>query len=75
MQYRVSFPAPEHHYAQVEVTWPAVTVATLEAHTDGYQLAFAVGAVLCLLGAIAAVTLMGRRAEAPAPAFAEERAA
>jgi EmrB/QacA subfamily drug resistance transporter len=50
-------------------------VATLQAHTDGYQLAFAVGAVLCLLGAIAAVTLMGPRAEAPAAALAEERAA
>src|SRR4029079_3563384 len=31
VQYRVSFPAPEHHYAQVEVTWPAVSAATLEA--------------------------------------------
>lgn len=31
VQYRVSFPAPEHHYAQVEVTWPAVTARTLEA--------------------------------------------
>jgi predicted metalloprotease with PDZ domain len=31
VQYRVSFPAPEHHYAQVEVTWPAVAAATLEA--------------------------------------------
>ena len=50
-------------------------VATLQAHTDGYQLAFAVGAGLCLLGGIAAVTLMGRRAEAPTAAFAEERAA
>ena len=50
-------------------------VATLQAHTDGYQLAFAVGAALCLLGGIAAATLMGRRAEAPAGAFAEERAA
>jgi len=30
VQYRVAFPAPEHHYAQVEVTWPAVTAATLE---------------------------------------------
>jgi EmrB/QacA subfamily drug resistance transporter len=48
-------------------------VATLRADTDGYQAAFAVGAILCLLGAIAAATLMGRRAEAPA-ALAEERA-
>ena len=31
VQYRVSFPAPEHHYAQVEVTWPAVPPGTLEA--------------------------------------------
>ena len=31
VEYRVSFPAPEHHYAQVEVTWPAVTATTLEA--------------------------------------------
>jgi predicted metalloprotease with PDZ domain len=32
VEYRVSFPAPEHHYAQVEVTWAAVPEATLEAH-------------------------------------------
>src|SRR3954470_9637179 len=31
VEYRVSFPAPEHHYAQVEVTWPGVTATTLEA--------------------------------------------
>jgi len=31
VEYRISFPAPEHHYAQVEVTWPAVPSATLEA--------------------------------------------
>jgi predicted metalloprotease with PDZ domain len=31
VQYRVSFPAPEHHYAQVEVTWSAVPAGTLEA--------------------------------------------
>ncbi|HEU4936441.1 MAG TPA: PDZ domain-containing protein [Vicinamibacterales bacterium] len=31
VEYRVSFPAPEHHYAQVEVTWPGITAATLEA--------------------------------------------
>jgi Peptidase M61 N-terminal domain len=31
VQYRVSFPAPEHHYAEVEVTFPAVPGATLEA--------------------------------------------
>ncbi len=31
VQYKVSFPEPEHHYAQVEVTWPGVTGATLEA--------------------------------------------
>jgi EmrB/QacA subfamily drug resistance transporter len=43
-------------------------VATLQASTDGYQLAFVVGATLCLLGALAAATLMGRRAEAPVPA-------
>jgi predicted metalloprotease with PDZ domain len=29
--YRVSFPAPEHHYAQIEVTFPNVPSATLEA--------------------------------------------
>jgi predicted metalloprotease with PDZ domain len=28
--YRVSFPAPEHHYAQVDVTFPDVTQPTLE---------------------------------------------
>jgi EmrB/QacA subfamily drug resistance transporter len=50
-------------------------VATLQAHTDGYQLAFGVGASLCLLGGIAAATLIGRRGEAPAGALAEERAA
>jgi predicted metalloprotease with PDZ domain len=31
IKYSVSFPAPEHHYAQVEVTWPAVPAETLEA--------------------------------------------
>ena len=31
VQYLVSFPAPEHHYAQVEVTWSAVPAGTLEA--------------------------------------------
>src|SRR4051812_952852 len=31
VEYRVSFPAPEHHFAQVEVTWPGVTATTLEA--------------------------------------------
>jgi predicted metalloprotease with PDZ domain len=31
VQYRVSFPAPEHHYAQVEVIFPAVPSGTLEA--------------------------------------------
>jgi predicted metalloprotease with PDZ domain len=28
--YRVSFPAPEHHYAEVEVTFPALPSGTLE---------------------------------------------
>jgi len=31
VEYRVSFPAPEHHYAQVEVTWTAVPAGVLEA--------------------------------------------
>jgi predicted metalloprotease with PDZ domain len=31
VQYRVSFPAPEHHYAQVEVTFSAISSPTLEA--------------------------------------------
>ena len=31
VQYKVSFPAPEHHYAQVEVTFSAVPAGTLEA--------------------------------------------
>ena len=31
VQYRVSFPAPEHHSAQVEVTWSAGPAGTLEA--------------------------------------------
>jgi predicted metalloprotease with PDZ domain len=31
VQYRVSFPAPEHHYAQVDVTFTAVPAGTLEA--------------------------------------------
>jgi len=31
VQYRVSFPAPEHHYAQVEVTFSGVPPAPLEA--------------------------------------------
>ena len=29
--YRVSFPAPEHHYAQIEVTFPNLPAGTLEA--------------------------------------------
>src|SRR5262245_7040378 len=29
--YRVSFPVPEHHYAQIEVTFPNVPAGTLEA--------------------------------------------
>jgi predicted metalloprotease with PDZ domain len=29
--YRVTFPAPEHHYAQIEVTFPNVPAGTLEA--------------------------------------------
>jgi MFS family permease len=40
----------------------AAGVATGVAFTDGYQLAFRVGAALCLLGSIAAATLLGRRA-------------
>ena len=31
VDYRVSFPAPEHHYAQVDVTWTAVPAGPLEA--------------------------------------------
>jgi len=31
VQYKLSFPEPEHHYAQVEVTWSGVSAATLEA--------------------------------------------
>jgi predicted metalloprotease with PDZ domain len=31
VQYHVSFPAPEHHYAQVEVTFSGVPAGTLEA--------------------------------------------
>jgi predicted metalloprotease with PDZ domain len=31
VQYRVSFPAPEHHYVQVDVTWSAIPTGTLEA--------------------------------------------
>jgi EmrB/QacA subfamily drug resistance transporter len=37
------------------------------AQTDGYQLAFVVGAALCLLGAVAAAVLLRPRDEAPAP--------
>jgi predicted metalloprotease with PDZ domain len=29
--YRLAFPAPEHHYAEVEVTFPALPAGTLEA--------------------------------------------
>jgi predicted metalloprotease with PDZ domain len=29
--YRISFPAPEHHYAQIEVTFPTLPAGTLEA--------------------------------------------
>jgi predicted metalloprotease with PDZ domain len=31
VEYKLSFPAPEHHYAQVEVTWTGLPSATLEA--------------------------------------------
>src|SRR5918996_4129504 len=31
VQYRVSFPAPEHHYAQVEVIFSGLPAGTLEA--------------------------------------------
>ncbi len=31
VEYRVSFPSPEHHYAQVDVTWRGVPAGTLEA--------------------------------------------
>jgi len=41
-------------------------IATAQAQTDGYQLAFGLGAGFCLMGAIAAATLLGRRAEIPA---------
>jgi EmrB/QacA subfamily drug resistance transporter len=51
----------------------AAGVGTLQAQTDGYRLAFAVGALLCLLGAIAAAALMGRRAEEPVGRLAEEQ--
>jgi predicted metalloprotease with PDZ domain len=30
VQYTVSFPAPEHHYAQIEVVFPSVPAGTLE---------------------------------------------
>jgi hypothetical protein len=53
----------------------AAGVGTLQAQTDGYRLAFAVGALLCLLGAIAAAALMGRRAEEPVGRLAEEQTA
>jgi EmrB/QacA subfamily drug resistance transporter len=44
------------------------------AQTDGYQLAFIVGAALCLLGAVAAAVLLRPRREAPVPAeLAEAR--
>jgi hypothetical protein len=38
--------------------------AQLEALTDGYRLAFFIGAGLCLLGAAAAITLLRGRPEA-----------
>jgi EmrB/QacA subfamily drug resistance transporter len=47
-------------------------VPALRALTDGYQLAFAVGAVFCIVGAVAAVVLLApRRALAQAEAEAE----
>jgi EmrB/QacA subfamily drug resistance transporter len=49
-------------------------VATLQARTDGYQLAFGIGAAFCLMGAIVAFTLMGRLAEA-APAVVQQEPA
>jgi EmrB/QacA subfamily drug resistance transporter len=41
--------------------------APLQALTDGYQLAFLVGATFCLAGALAAVTLLARRPIVPGP--------
>jgi MFS family permease len=63
------------------------TIATSQAHsrlaagaspalaqTDGYQLAFAVGAALCLIGAVAATVLLRpRREEVAPPELAEAR--
>src|SRR5689334_17936041 len=31
VNYRVTFPAPEHHYAEIEVTFPNVAAGALEA--------------------------------------------
>jgi EmrB/QacA subfamily drug resistance transporter len=49
-------------------------VATLQARTDGYQLAFGIGAAFCLMGGIVAFTLMGRLADA-APAVVQQEPA
>jgi hypothetical protein len=40
-------------------------VPMLRALSDGYQLAFAVGAVFCIIGAVAAVTLLPGRTAPP----------
>ena len=48
--------ATSHAHTQVASGTPAVL-----AQTDGYQLAFAVGAILCLLGALAAGILLRPR--------------
>jgi EmrB/QacA subfamily drug resistance transporter len=49
-------------------------LSALSALTEGYQAAFAVGAVICVTGALAATLLLGRPQQ-PAPVPAEESAA
>ncbi len=54
----------------------ATGVSALAAQTDGYQTAFLIGAVTCLLGAIVAAALLRppARQPAPAPELSPERA-
>jgi hypothetical protein len=49
-------------------------VANLPALTDGYQLAFAVGAAVCLFGALLAATLIRQPRPSEAPVGATEMA-
>ena len=51
VRYRVSFPAPEHHYAQVEVTFSDVPAGALEARMSARNGGLFVGRLAAEAGA------------------------